>query len=255
MKEEEKGTQVKRKAFKEKAIWIGTFLGGPLVAGYLLSENFKTFNQTDKVKPTWIITIITTILIFILAFLIPENINIPNQLFPIAYSVIAYGLYKKYQEKDFDTFIKHGGLTHNWWKVIGISLISLLITVLSLFAIIFVSDSIQQENISTKTYGLVAKHEIDFNRENISEIEVDKIADGLRETGFFDMSVPKYVFVKKTENKYEISISVINGIENDNEALKHFVDLRKQLDSFFPNKKIEIKLTVDYLDNVVKTLK
>ncbi len=59
----------------------------------------------------------------------------------------------------------------------------------------------------------------------------------------------------KTENKYEISISVIQGIENDVSALNYFVDLRTQMDEYFPNNKVEINLTVDYLDNVVKVLK
>ncbi len=30
------------KIYKDKAIWVGTFLGGPLVAGYFFSKNYKT---------------------------------------------------------------------------------------------------------------------------------------------------------------------------------------------------------------------
>ena len=243
------------KIFKDKTFWVGTFLGGPLVAGYLLAENFKTLGQSEKVKPTWIITIIVTIIIFGGVFLIPENINIPNQIIPLVYSAIAYGIFKQYQGAQSNEHINSGGLTHSWWSVIAISIIGLLITIISIFAIVYASDTIEQANISTKTYGLNVKHEIAFNGENISEQEIDKIAEGFRETGFFDLSVAKYVYAEKNGNKYEISISVIEGMANDNNALQPFIELRNQMDEYFPNNIIEFKLTVDYLDNVVKTLK
>ena len=188
-------------------------------------------------------------------FLIPENINIPNQIIPIIYSGIAYGLFKKYQEVKSKEHINAGGLIHSWWRVIGVSIIGLLITTLQIFAVAYASDTIEQAYISTKTYGLNVKHEIAFNGDNISEQEVDKIAEGFRETGFFDLSVAKYVFAEKKGDKYEISISVIEGMANDNNALQPFIDLRTQMDEYFPNNNIEFKLIVDYLDNVVKTFK
>ena len=39
-----------QKIYKNRAIEIATFLGGPLVAGYLIAENFKAFNEPDKSK-------------------------------------------------------------------------------------------------------------------------------------------------------------------------------------------------------------
>jgi hypothetical protein len=243
------------KLYKDRAFWVGTFLGGPLVAGYLFSENFKVLGEPEKVKPTWIITIIVTIIIFSGVFLIPDNINIPNQIIPIAYTAIAFGLFKKYQEEKTLEHINQGGLIHNWGRVIGVGIIGILITMLPIFAIAYASDTIDQINISTKTYGASAKHEIDFDKSNVSEKEIDKIADGFRETGFFDLSVAKYVYVVKNGDKYEISISVIQGIENDTEALQPFVDLRTDMDNYFPDNRIEFKLVVDNLENVVKTLK
>lgn len=245
----------KGKIFKDKAFWVGTFLGGPLVAGYLFAENFKVFGQPEKVKQTWIIAIITTIVIFSGVFLIPENINIPNQIIPIAYSAIAIGLFKKYQEEKANEHIKIGGLIYSWWKVIGVSIIGLLITITPIFAIVYTSDAMEQANISTNQYGQTVKHEISYDKTNISEKEVDKIADSFRETGFFDLSVAKYVFVVKNGEKYEISISVIQGMENDVGALQPFIDLRTEMDKLFPNNNIEFKLVVDNLDNVVKILK
>ena len=192
----------KGKIYKDRAFWVGTFLGGPLVAGYLFSENFKSLGQPEKVKPTWIITIIATVVIFGGIFMIPENINIPNQIIPIAYTAIAFGLFKKYQEEKAAGHIEQGGLIYGWGKVIGVAIIGLLITIVPIFTFACLSDSIEQANISTKTYGVSVKHEIDFDESNISEVEVDRIAEGFRETGFFDLSVAKYVYVVKNGSKY-----------------------------------------------------
>jgi riboflavin synthase alpha subunit len=57
------------KIYTEKAIRVGTFLGGPLVAGYFMAENFKVFGDSEKAKKTWIITILATLSIFALIFL------------------------------------------------------------------------------------------------------------------------------------------------------------------------------------------
>ncbi|MGB3453203.1 MAG: hypothetical protein WBA59_05210 [Moheibacter sp.] len=60
----------KNKIYKDKAIWVGTFLGGPLVAGYYIAENFKAFNDSKKAKKTWFFAILSTIAIFGIVFFI-----------------------------------------------------------------------------------------------------------------------------------------------------------------------------------------
>ena len=87
------------KVYKERAIWVGTFLGGPLVAGYLIAENFKVFHQNDRVKKTWIYSIIATIVIFGVAFAIPDNIKIPKVKI-IDGTYIEYDEYLKRQQNN-----------------------------------------------------------------------------------------------------------------------------------------------------------
>ncbi|MFT5891871.1 MAG: hypothetical protein ACI9Y7_001978 [Dokdonia sp.] len=121
-----KGDTSKNKVFKDKAIGAGAFLGGPLAAGYFLAENFKAINQPEKVKKTWIITILATIAIFSIAFIIPANSRFPNQLIPAVYTFIAYLLFKNYQEKQVLEKIESGGTYHSWWRVIGASVVCLM---------------------------------------------------------------------------------------------------------------------------------
>jgi len=246
----EKPTQ---KIYKDRAIWVGTFLGGPLTAGYLIAENFKAFNELDKAKKTWIYATITTIIVFGGVFMIPDNVNVPNQIIPLIYTAIAYFLVQHFQGQKITKHLDSGGQLFSWWRTIGVSITGLVITIIPIFAFALLSDSIDNTSIATKTYG-VMKHEIAFDRSNITETEVDELANGLVRTNFFDQSVTKYVYAEKVNSTYELSLSVVDGIVNDNEALQPFIELRTDLQTMFPDNKIVFKLVVDNLDNVVKTI-
>lgn len=241
------------KIYKDREIWVGTFLGGPLVAGYLIAENFKAFNETDKAKKTWIYAIIASVLVFGGAFLIPDNIKIPNQIIPLIYTAIAYYLVQHFQGQNISAHLNSGGQLFSWWRTIVVGLIGLAITIIPIFGFALLSDATSSIGSDTKTYG-VMKHEIAFDKNNISESEVNKIADGLITTTFFDEAVTKFVYAKKVNNNYELSISVVDGIANDGQALQSFIGLRTDLQTLFPNNKIIFKLVVDNLDNVVKTI-
>jgi hypothetical protein len=85
------------KLYKENAIFGATFLGGPLVAGYLAAENFKQLGQPGKARTAWIIAILSTIAIFGGLFLIPGANKIPNYIIPLAYTFITRSLIRTYQ--------------------------------------------------------------------------------------------------------------------------------------------------------------
>ena len=50
-----------RKIYKDPALLLGAFFGGPLAAGYMIAGNFKAFGRPDKAKKTWLFTILATI--------------------------------------------------------------------------------------------------------------------------------------------------------------------------------------------------
>ncbi len=106
---------------------------------------------------------------------------------------------------------------------------------------------------SVKTYG-VKKHEIAFDKSNITEREVDILADNLFKTTFFDEAATRYIHAKKGNNTYELSLSVINGVGNNSRALQPFIALRANIQTFYPNDKIILNLVAGNLDNIVKKL-
>ena len=241
------------KIYKDREIWVGSFLGGPLAAGYLIAENFKAFNEADKAKKTWIYTIIATVIIFGGIFMIPDSVNIPNQIIPIIYTVIAYYLAKHFQGQNISAHIDSGGQLHSWRRTFTVGLICLAITIIPIVCFALLSDATSTVGSDTKYYGKM-KHEISFDKNNISENEINKIADGLTKTTFYDEAVKKYVYVKKVNMSFELSISCDKSVTNSTEALYPFVQLRKELQTLFPDNKIVFNLVVDNLDNIVKRL-
>jgi len=123
-----------RKIYTYKALWVGTIIGGPLVAGYFIAENFKTFNKPRKAKITWAWTIAATILIFGVSFFVPADLKSPKFLIPPIYTGVAYGLMRHFQKWSIAVHIVSGGESYSWWRVIAVCLIGLAISFVILFA-------------------------------------------------------------------------------------------------------------------------
>lgn len=131
------------KLYKDKAIYIGTFLGGPLVAGYLAAENFKQLGQQDRVKQSWLIAILATIIIFGGVFLIPDIENVPRYIIPLLYTLLAQVLVKKYQGAAIKSHIEAGGQMFSNWRAVWIGFIGLAVTFAVIFSIaLFTNQSV-----------------------------------------------------------------------------------------------------------------
>ncbi|HYK47889.1 MAG TPA: hypothetical protein VEV83_22080 [Parafilimonas sp.] len=128
------------KVYNDRAIYVGTFLGGPLVAGYLAAENFKQLGQQDKVKITWTIAIGVTIAIFAAVFLVPAIQKVPNYIIPLIYALIAQFLVKRFQGTEIKTHIENGGQAYSVWRAVWIGLIGAVVLVAVIFMIILFLD-------------------------------------------------------------------------------------------------------------------
>ena len=128
------------KLYKDRAIYVGTFLGGPLVEGYLAAENFKQLGQQDKVKTAWTIAIIATVVIFGGIFLVPDIKKVPRYIIPLIYTAIAQFLIQKYQGVAIKTHIENGGKTYSVWRAVWIGLVGLVILMAIIFAIVLLTN-------------------------------------------------------------------------------------------------------------------
>ena len=241
-----------QKIYKSNAIRIATFIGGPPVAGYLIAENFKAFNEPDKAKRTWIYTIAATILIFGVAFLIPPNNRSGDYLVPLIYTWIAYYLVQHYQGTNITDHVNAGGQFYNWGRTIGIAFIGLAVILVAIVAVVYVSDTVTSTE-TVKTYG-ASGDEVHFDSANLSGTESDKIGEAFIAVHFFGPGNKKSVYVKKVGSNYEISIACNKTVLTNPEIVPAFVQVRDLIQKQFPQNKIIFNLVVDSLDNVVKRI-
>jgi len=126
------------KLYAPHSIAIGTFLGGPLVAGYLMAENFKNINQPQKVGISWALGIAVTILALALALFVPGIEKIPGFIIPLFYAFISHVLAKEIQGTAVSTHQELGGLMHSSWRAAGIGMIGALVTVAIVFVVFWI---------------------------------------------------------------------------------------------------------------------
>ena len=128
------------KLYNDRSIYVGTFLGGPLVAGYLAAENYKKLGQAAKVKNAWIIALIATLAILGAIFFIPGLEKIPNYLIPLIYTAIAQFLIQKFQGNAIKAHIAQGGQIYSTWRAVWIGLIGVLVLVALVAVLMLVTD-------------------------------------------------------------------------------------------------------------------
>ncbi|CAM1345215.1 hypothetical protein [Tenacibaculum amylolyticum] len=131
------------KLYSSKAISGATILGGPLAAGYLISQNFKALNKPNEGHKSLIIGIIATIVLFGGIFMIPEKIvtKIPNQLLPLIYTGITWTIVEWKQGDILKIHKENGNSFFSGWKAAGIGVISLLIIGVVVFGYAYLSTN------------------------------------------------------------------------------------------------------------------
>lgn len=124
-----KNQDYKLRFYSQRAIAIATFFGGPLAAGYLVRQNFINLDKEDYGKYALIIGVLSTLLIFVVIFSIPEHIieKIPSPLIPAIYTLIIYFIIEKLQGEKLNEHKKSNGEFQSAWKAAGVGFICTVI--------------------------------------------------------------------------------------------------------------------------------
>ena len=126
------------KLYTENAIRIATFLGGPLVTGYLLADNYRQLGETQKIPTTWMGAILATGAIFVIGLYLPANT--PPYLLPIAYTIAAYYVAQNLQGVKIRAHIAAGGEIWSIWRAVVAGLVGLVIIIALALAAFFLMD-------------------------------------------------------------------------------------------------------------------
>ena len=112
--------------FKVSGVGVATFFGTMLAGGILLSINFKRLGNQKAAKNALIYSAIATVVVFAIAMLIPEGVNIPNVVFTVPQILAMVQIAKQQQELDIAYHIDNGGQMASNWKAFGLSLLVLI---------------------------------------------------------------------------------------------------------------------------------
>ena len=114
--------------YRESSVQIATFLGGPIIGGYLVAENFKNIGEHHKVKRTWIAAIMATVIIVVLVYLLPGLQYMPIFFFQILSTVCTAYFLIYYQSDQIKRHIENGGRVYTIWRSIFIGILGLVIS-------------------------------------------------------------------------------------------------------------------------------
>lgn len=125
--------------YSERSIYIATYLGGPMAAGYLIKQNYQELGNNDLGQKAFIYGIVSTLLLFVMLFSIPEHIieKVPNVLIPAIYTLIVYFIVEKKQGEQLKAHKETEGAFYSVWKAMGIGLVSAVIYLVVGIAIAF----------------------------------------------------------------------------------------------------------------------
>lgn len=219
------------KLYSPGAIAGATFLGGPLAAGYLIGENFKALNNPKDGRISLIIGIIATIVIFVVLYMIPENVfrKVPGQLIPIIYTGIIWGIVEWKQGDILKAHKKNNNPFFSGWRAAGVGLISLLIIGIGIFGYVFLSTD---EELNSKYDAEIAQF---TQNENETLVFYDNL--GVKSDRGLVLELNKNILKWKENIKILNRARSIEGLPNNlkrqNEILLRYSELRIQAFELF----------------------
>ena len=161
-KTEEENETKNLQFFSQKSIGIATFIGGPMAAGYLMRENYRSLEQPGKGKNALVLGIIATVLLLLGIFSIPESFidKVPNQIIPLIYTGLIMFMVGRIHGPILDQHKENGNEFHSGWKAAGIGGISMLILIAGIFGYTYLStdnELLEQYDKEMQTFTLNEK--------------------------------------------------------------------------------------------------
>lgn len=143
------------KLYSQRAISITTFFGGPLAAGILIRENYKSLDKNSLGNKALFISILVTIILFAILFSIPDNVGDKlGNLLPLVYGGVIYFIVERIQGYDLKLHKENKREFESGWKAAGVGALSLVIV----FSVAFIAAdlSIEEPTYDSSTFDATA---------------------------------------------------------------------------------------------------
>ena len=132
MAEEEKpnSPETAGNLFTVMQIAVATFIGAPIAGCLLLAQNYRNLGRASSAWQTLILGFVSTIALFFIAFLLPENF--PNAALPMAYTIAMRELVK-YLQGDAIASQETQGKKGSWAVTVGVAIGCLVLIMALIF--------------------------------------------------------------------------------------------------------------------------
>lgn len=239
-----------KKIYKPTFIGVGAVIGGPLVGAYMMAHNFNIFGQRKQAILTWVLSSILFMMLIYMAVSF-EHMNKVARLLPFIYGGIFNLISYSMQGNKIKEHIDQGGLSYSLWRVVLVSVIGVLLSLLIIVAYLMLAY-----NPTSKTYSDM-NHTIMYSPDSVSEEEVDRFAEYLMEIKYFGDDYSGCIAIDKNDGVYEITIPETIEAKDNQEILDAYAELLDDMRNTFTfrNKKICIKLCLeDDFTNIIKRI-
>ncbi len=185
---------------------VAAFIGGPLAAGWLMSRAFRAFGNPDGASRVVYVSIAAVVAIIVGVFLWPD---VPNLLFPAATMGGYLAAYNAYLGTSLEEHLDEGRGLASWWGAIGKSIVSLLVTVLAIFAVVMAFPTLLGPNVQSG--ASIVYYDGAAEREDAQEL-----IELLEYAGFVDEQYGVQLFLNITEDdppEMQLEMSFAESIE------------------------------------------
>ena len=209
-----------QKIFTNQTISLATFFGGPIAAGILISKNFKTFGNEKAAKNSIFIGIVTTVVLFVTLFSLPENSvgKIPQSLIPFVYTAIIAAIVNRMQGEKIEEFLNNNGQKATAYGLLGLALNFILIMIF-----VFSVPQTEYEKQIKLSENVILHH-----GKKIKDNTPKRLGNLIIQSGFLDGSEGSDLLLSETSNNYVLKfilpdknllkdssiINDFNGFEN-----------------------------------------
>ena len=195
------------------SITLATALGTPVAGGILMALNYRRLGQLQSAKKALLWTGGFTILLFILAFVLPDRFGHGMA----AGSLI--GMYKLAKSMLGAAVTAHrsaGGRIASAWGAFGIGLACLTVVLLCIFTAVFLLP----DELGTR-YEVSSREEI-YYRDGATEADAKALGQELQGCGYFDGSTGSSVVLAKPKGRYAVYFCVGPGAWDHPEVIQEF---------------------------------
>ena len=230
--------------YTERKTVVGVLIGGPIAGAYYFWQTFMTVGMSRAALISPFAAAILLAITLGSAF-VPAFDRLPNVLFWSLQIGLTYGLFRGYLAKPVEAHVSEGKREFSWGNTIAVAMISLVFTLAIMVAALYLAGAFNGPSV--RYFGSL-RHEIAYDKENLTDEEVDQMGRALIKTGYFDQEVQKTVDLTKDTSRYILNF-YCNETARNPEFFELVKGLRQDIQFLFTSNPIVIDLVIGTPDN------